>query len=223
VAYTLKTTGVQEVDIPSTSTQQVAVQSDGSIRVTVSRPAPPAGQQRPYGGKDEAAVAALEANAYIQSKDEKIVAAARKAVGSETDTAKAAARIATWVSEHITSKDLSVGYASASEVVRSRQGDCTEHSLLTAAMCRAAGIPARIALGMVYAPEWRGKESIFVGHQWTQVFIDGKWYDLDATRPPGFRDAQRITLAVSNGEMKDFFAMLANFNRFKIADVTVAK
>ena len=40
--------------------------------------------------------------------------------------------------------------ATAAEVARSREGDCTEHAVLLAALARARGIPARVAMGLVY-------------------------------------------------------------------------
>lgn len=221
VVYTVKPKAGKEITIPGIDTQQVEKQADGTIRVTVSCPAPPKGDKLPYAGKNASALEALKPNVFVQSDDAKIIAAARGAVGSTTDMAEAARRIADWVSKHVTRKDLSVGYASASEVLRSGQGDCTEHSVLAAAMCRAAGIPARIADGMAYVPEWRGRKNIFVGHQWTQVFVGGKWYDLDATIPPAFRNAQRITLMTNSGEAREFIALLANFGKFEITDVTV--
>ena len=41
---------------------------------------------------------------------------------------------------YIDKKSLNVGYASALETARTRQGDCTEHALLLAALGRARGI-----------------------------------------------------------------------------------
>lgn len=223
VVYTLKPKAGKAIAIPNTDTQQAEKQADGTIRVTVRCPAPPKGDRLPYAGKDASALEALKPNAFVQSDDKKIIAAARGAVGNTTDTAEAARRIADWVSKHITRKDLSVGYASASEVLRSGQGDCTEHSVLTAALCRAVGIPARIADGMAYTPEWRGRKNIFAGHQWTQVLVSGKWYDLDATIPPAFRSVRRITLMVNSGEAREFIGLLASFGQFEITDITVPK
>jgi transglutaminase-like putative cysteine protease len=67
---------------------------------------------------------------------------AHKAVGDAKDAAQAARRIESFVARYIDNKSMSVGYASAAEVVESRQGDCSEFAVLTAALCRAVGIPA---------------------------------------------------------------------------------
>lgn len=84
-------------------------------------------------------------------------------------------------------KDLSAGFATASEVVRTRTGDCTEHAVLLAAALRAAGIPSRVASGLVYADRFAGERDVFAFHMWTQALLDTTdgqvWVDLDATLP----------------------------------------
>ena len=86
-----------------------------------------------------------------------------------------AREIAAWVDAHITKKGMEHGYASALDVYRSRAGDCTEHSLLTVAILRAAGIPARPVVGLVYGESERS----FVGHMWVEAHVD-YWRTLDA-------------------------------------------
>ena len=56
-----------------------------------------------------------------------------------------------------------------------RKGDCKEHAIYLAALARARGIPARVAIGMVYS------NGAFGGHMWTEVYIDGRWIPLDGT------------------------------------------
>lgn len=108
------------------------------------------------------------------------------------------------VRDHIDEKDLSVGFASASETARTKQGDCTEHACLLAAMLRGVGIPSRTVTGLVYADQFAGHEGVFGFHMWTQAWIatdDGKgyWLDLDAAAPGkvGGFDATHIALATS--------------------------
>jgi transglutaminase/protease-like cytokinesis protein 3 len=84
--------------------------------------------------------------------------------------------------------------ASAAEVAKDLSGDCTEHAVLLAAMCRARGIPARVAVGLVYVPE----PSSFGGHMWTEVFVRGKWIPLDATLGKGGIAADHIKFADSS-------------------------
>lgn len=86
--------------------------------------------------------------------------------------------------QHITKKNLGVGFGTASETVRSRAGDCTEHAVLLATMLRVDGIPSRVVSGVVYADQFAGERNIFGYHMWAQamVKVDGynKWVDLDA-------------------------------------------
>ena len=46
-------------------------------------------------------------------------------------------------------KKPTVSLPSAREVLRTKVGDCNEHTALYVAMARAAGIPARVAVGLV--------------------------------------------------------------------------
>ena len=69
---------------------------------------------------------------------------------------EAVRRIESFVARYIDNKSMSVGYASAVEVVESRQGDCSEFAVLTAALCRAVGIPAQVVVGIAYVKEFAG-------------------------------------------------------------------
>ncbi len=53
--------------------------------------------------------------------------------------------------------------------------------MLLAAMLRSQGIPSRVAVGLVYADAFLGRDEIFGWHMWTQALIDGAWVDFDAT------------------------------------------
>ncbi len=122
------------------------------------------------------------------------------------------------VHTHINQKSLGVGLASASDVVRTREGDCSEHAVLLAAALRAAGIPSRVVSGAVYIDEFLGAESVFGYHMWTQALLptgDGgeAWVDLDATLGEGAPfDAAHIAMDVSalaDGGMINSMATLA--------------
>lgn len=101
------------------------------------------------------------------------------------------------VAASIAQTDLSVGFATASEVVRTRTGDCTEHAVLLAALLRARGIPSRVVTGLVYVDDFLGRRGVFGYHMWTQAWIEpegrqlNRWMDLDATMPAG-PDGQRF-------------------------------
>jgi len=109
--------------------------------------------------------------------------------------------------EHIEDKDLSVGFASASETARTATGDCTEHACLLAAMLRGAGFQSRTVTGLVYADQFAGREGVFGFHMWTQVgFRDDAgdyWLDLDAAAPGEVNGFDATHIALSTSAMKD--------------------
>ena len=63
-------------------------------------------------------------------------------------------------------KKPTVSLPSAREVLRTKVGDCNEHTALYVAMARALGIPARIAVGLVYI------HGAFYYHAWPEVYLD---------------------------------------------------
>ncbi|MBZ0171892.1 MAG: transglutaminase-like domain-containing protein, partial [Phycisphaerales bacterium] len=135
--------------------------------------------------------------------DPRVAELARDALtAAPEDAAKRAELLRRFVHRHIRTKDLSVGFASAAEVARTREGDCTEHGVLLAALLRADGIPSRVVSGLIYADQFAGSDDIFGYHMWTQAYleIDGepRWVDLDATLPDSLpMTATHIALAVT--------------------------
>jgi transglutaminase/protease-like cytokinesis protein 3 len=94
----------------------------------------------------------------------------------------------------IQEKNYGQGFATAAEVVRSREGDCTEHAVLLAALCRAEQIPARVVLGLVYSPSHQG----FAFHMWNEVWVEDRWIPLDATLGRGGIGAGHIKISHSD-------------------------
>jgi len=222
VTYRLAPSSGKKLNIPDLDGQTVNVNADGTVTVTVTRPKAPSGEKFPYTGSDPNVEAAMKPTRYLESDRPEIVALARKAVGDARDTAQAARRIEAFVRSYITTKDLSVGYATAAEVAASRQGDCSEHAVLAAALCRAVGIPAQVVAGMAYVKEFNGRESVFGPHVWLRVWAKGKWFPLDAALPGGW-DPGHIALAVGDGSPGDFFGIVSLLGNFKIARVEVQK
>src|SRR5262249_45585301 len=125
----------------------------------------------------EAAQEYLASNYFINCDDAKVQELARRAVGKETDPWKKAQAVERWVFEHMR-KSGSAEFTPAGQVARNLAGDCRQHAVLAAALCRAAGVPSRTALGLVYVPNARGPVMGF--HMWTEVFVNGQWLGLDA-------------------------------------------
>ena len=212
--------------IPQSDTQAVRQLEDRTVEVTVRPIRPIQGGTFPYKGSDPQVLAALKPNAFLQSEDKTIVQLARQAVGDANDAAEAVRRIEAFVARHVRNKDLSIGYASAAEVASTRQGDCTEHALLAAALCRAVGIPAKVVTGLAYVREFGGVKDCFGGHAWTAAYVGGQWIGLDAAfkgTGRGGYDAGHIALAVGDGEPGDFFGLATTLGRFTIEKATAVR
>jgi transglutaminase-like putative cysteine protease len=140
----------------------------------------------------------LRPNAMIDSEDARIVELTRQAVAGHgaaaDDPWEKVVRIEQWVAKNLKNKNFSVGFASASDVARNLTGDCTEHGVLTAAMCRAAGVPARVVVGLVYAESLGG----FGYHLWNEVYVNRRWVAVDATFDQSSVDAVHIKLSDSS-------------------------
>jgi hypothetical protein len=120
-------------------------------------------------------------NNFIQSDDPLIVTQAKEAAGEETDPWKVAVALERYVHRAVTMKDFSQALATAADVARSKEGDCTEHAVYLAALARARNIPARVAIGLVYMPQ----AQTFGYHMWTELYIAGRWIGMDATLAKG--------------------------------------
>ena len=224
--YLSPVTDEVDLKIPSNDNQKVEQLSGGTIILTVEPVVAPTRVRFPYKGNDQEALEALEPTRYVESDQEAIINLARRAVGDTSDAAEAARRIEAFVADYIEEKNLSVGYASAAEVAVSRQGDCSEHAVLAAALCRAVGIPAQVVTGLAYVSQWGDFKSGFGGHAWTQAYVGDKWIGLDAAfrgTGRGGYDAGHITLAAGSGNPEDFLNLLNTMGLFKIEKVTVNK
>jgi hypothetical protein len=100
-----------------------------------------------------------------------------------------------FVFDYITKKTLGVPLLPAENIIRSRMGDCTEHTILTVSLLRSKGIPARALAGMLLVPFFNGKKNIFVYHMWAEAFHDGRWILVDATRPRDIHPNRYIAFA----------------------------
>jgi len=129
----------------------------------------------------------LRTESFVQSDDPRIIRQAKLIIGDlENDSLKALA-LADWVYKNI-EKDYAVSLPSAVEVLRVRRGDCNEHSSLYTALARAAGIPTKICLGIVY------NEGMFYYHAWPAVYFGNCWQPIDPTLNQYPADATHIKL-----------------------------
>jgi transglutaminase-like putative cysteine protease len=122
----------------------------------------------------------------IQSGDEEIVSKSKEILGGEEDSLRAAGKINEWVFTRL-KKTGSAGIPNARDVLRTRSGDCNEHSALFAALARAAGIPTKTVSGTIYL------DGRFYYHAWNEVYV-GEWVAVDPTFGQVPADATHIKL-----------------------------
>jgi hypothetical protein len=122
----------------------------------------------------------------IQSGDQQIVTKSKEILGGEKDSLKAAGMINEWVFTRL-KKTGSAGIPNASDALRTRSGDCNEHSALFAALARAAGIPTKTVSGTIYL------DGRFYYHAWNEVYV-GEWVAVDPTFGQVPADATHIKL-----------------------------
>jgi Transglutaminase-like superfamily len=87
-----------------------------------------------------------------------------------------AAAVVAFVAGVMRSEPAQISFAS--EVARQLRGDCTEHALLSAALARSLGIPARVVHGAALLPvdgQWQA-----YGHAWIQTHEAGRWVLRDS-------------------------------------------
>ncbi|MCZ7606144.1 MAG: transglutaminase family protein [Planctomycetota bacterium] len=117
-----------------------------------------------------------------ESDDPAIVETAQMLVATHTSAAESAKALGEFVYQYLADDSASVTNASARYALRNGRGDCTAHAHLVIALARAAGIPARLAGGLLYdSTEEFG--AIFAFHSWAELWL-GKWTPVDATFGP---------------------------------------
>jgi transglutaminase-like putative cysteine protease len=127
---------------------------------------------------DPALMEFLEPSDFIQSSDPVLVEKAREITKGSMDSWEAARHIVEWVSDNI--KGAIPGGGTAKGVYDTRSGECGGYGFLTAAFCRAVGIPARVVWGCLYATSGRG---VFGQHGWNEIYMgEAGWIPLDTTR-----------------------------------------
>lgn len=179
---------------PSTPAQVVAAVDDRTLDVVCQAMGAESADSSPVVEADQAS------NTLIQSEHSSVRQMLSSLLVSETATLEQKAEtLRLGVYRHVRKKNFSRGFSSAAQVVVEAEGDCTEHAVLLAALCRGAGIPARVAAGLVMLPPADGQtQPMMAYHMWTLIWNGDRWQGLDATleTPPTFAD--RIMLVSSD-------------------------
>lgn len=156
----------------------------------------------------------------IESTAPEIVAEAQKATGNLAGARARAERLTRYVNA-ILEKKPTVSIPSAREVLRTRVGDCNEHTALYVAMARAIGIPARIAVGLVSV------HGAFYYHAWPEVYLSeggtrGLWLPVDPTLNEFPADATHLRLARGGLDQQARILPLIGRLRIELLEIATA-
>jgi len=162
----------------------------------------------------------VAAEPLIESDDPVIRAEAERAVGGINGTRARVERLTRYVNG-LLEKKPTMSIPSAREVLRTKVGDCNEHTALFVAMARSLGIPARIDVGLVFV---RGA---FYYHAWPEVYIDegsgrGLWLPVDPTLNQFPADATHVRLARGGLEKQTVILPLVGHLKMTILDLELA-
>ena len=152
----------------------------------------------------------LEPEFNIESRDREILEAAQRIAGDDRDPVSVAKKILQWVYRNVDKRPV-LSIPSALEVLRTKTGDCNEHATLLTALLRAAGIPARLCIGLVYT---RDK---FYYHAWAEAYL-GEWISMDPTLNQMPADASHIKLVEGNLDKQVEIAGLIGELKVQILD-----
>ncbi len=158
--------------------QKYESQPDGRVLVTLSARPPEPKRLAPRPLADPEGGENLKSSIIVESDNAQIRELATQLVGSEKDAYTAAKKIVGWVATNL-KKDYGASADRATDVLRQRKGDCTEHSLLTVSLLRASGIPARRVDGVIYMVNQDGVPALY-WHEWVEAFV-GEWTQMDPT------------------------------------------
>jgi hypothetical protein len=151
----------------------------------------------------------LKETPFIQSGDERIIELANKIIGDEKNALSVSRLLWLWVYENI-EKRPSLTVPSAVDVLKTKKGDCNEHTVLYTALARAAGLPVRMDVGLVY------RDGFFYYHAWPEVFA-GRWIAIDPTLGQFPADATHLKLI--SGDIDKQVVLLKIINKISLKGI----
>jgi transglutaminase-like putative cysteine protease len=174
------------------------------------------------GPADPDAARYLAPEPLVESDAPEIVEETERALQGVVGARARAERLTRYV-DALLDKKPTVSLPSAVEVLRTKVGDCNEHTALFVAMARAAGIPARIAVGLVFV---RGAQGAFYYHAWPEVYIDegngrGLWLPVDPTLNQFPADATHLRLVRGGLDQQATIVPLIGRLRMTVLDLDV--
>ncbi len=133
----------------------------------------------------------LKSNLTVESDNPDIRAKAAEIAAGRKNAYEVTKAINQWVHDKM-HNDYGASSDRATDVLRTMKGDCTEHALLTVALLRAAGIPAKRVDGVVYLKQEDGVPALY-WHEWVEAYV-GEWTQLDPTFGQEVADATHFAV-----------------------------
>jgi transglutaminase-like putative cysteine protease len=140
----------------------------------------------------------------MPSDSEQFRQLASSIVKDRTDSVKASMAVKRWVYDQMT-PNAGIGVLrDAAEILKTKEGVCRDYAILTGTILRAAGIPTRLASGLV---DWDGT---FYYHAWDEIWDGKHWIGIDSTTPDEQISAAHVKLAEGDVANAFTFALLEN-------------
>jgi hypothetical protein len=114
----------------------------------------------------------------IEANNVEIASTAQSLTSTKNNLQEKVSKIYNFVIDHLRyeAQDEERG---ALWALKNRVGDCSEYSYLFVALCRAAGIPARVQVGFAFQSIGETTED---GHMWAEYYLENYgWIPVDAT------------------------------------------
>jgi hypothetical protein len=114
----------------------------------------------------------------IESDNGEIASTAQTLASKEKNAQEKASKTYNFVIDHL-QYEPQEEERGAVWALKNRVGDCSEYSYLFVALCRAAGIPARVQAGFAFNSL---RETLQDGHMWAEYYLESYgWVPVDAT------------------------------------------
>ena len=151
---------------------------------------------------------------YIDSDSPTIIEAVDEAIGSESNPYLIAEKLYSYITDNLDydyelAADNDRQLFKASEILERGKGTCMDYSIVYAAVCRAAGIPAKYVSGVPIAVAvGMENQEIFEYHAWNEIKLpEYGWIPLDVTWESGFLTHNYcLNLKTHEGLEYDYFS-----------------
>jgi len=148
----------------------------------------------------------LQPTPFIQSDNRKILNVVSNTVNPSDPPLEKTRKLMAWINSNIKKRPV-ISLPDAVSTLENGAGDCNEHSVLMAALARAAGIPAKVEAGLVYL---NGR---FYYHAWNLLYL-GKWITVDSLFNQLPADVTHIRF--TTGDQKEQLDLLGIIGNIKI-------